>query len=649
MTCTLRPCATAARVARLQAPKVVLRRLSENAVRLLARPAEPDNAAVPIAEAAEEPGPAREATHSGRNPEKMDNNRTCYDKHAPYRVICPKHLPAPWLTPDLRKLMKDRDRTRRVWRRNKTESNYDTYRRLRNLVQLEVRRAKTEYFHKTFYDAKEPNILWKKLRHFGFLRPKAQHDRLVFTPEELNACFTGHAKDSDPEESIVFDLGEVAYSDQKFYWNNIEPGEIVRALQRSNSEATGRDELPRSLIVRALPCILPALTHIFNYCLSYGVYPSVWRSAVICPIPKVNHPCELHDYKPISILCAVSKALERIVADQITNFLEENDILDPFQSAYRKDFSTQTALIRILDDIRLAVDRRKVTIAVLFDFSKAFDNPGLLADAIVRINEDIKIVVQWATENGLKINPKKTQAIIVGTLRYISSLESDALPSIYVNDSIIPFSDSVEYLGVTLICSLSWERQISKTIMRVNSALYQLKLCKHLLPLPFRIMLVSALIVPILDYGCTILTNITGEQNLRLQRAYNRCVRFIFQAKWDEHITPYFDRLGWLKISFRRLYFVGSLTFSVLAKKKPEVIFSNFVFKHDRVTREIRAPLGTLILPQCRTEFYKRSFCSSAAELWNGIPPNIRNASSLPVFKSKLYNHLLAMSGRTHG
>ncbi|XP_077265150.1 uncharacterized protein LOC143899065 [Temnothorax americanus] len=419
--------------------------------------------------------------------------RTCYDKHAPYRVICPKHLPAPWLTPDLRKLMKDRDRTRRVWRRNKTESNYDTYRRLRNLVQLEVRRAKTEYFHKTFHDAKEPNILWKKLRHFGFLRPKAQHDRLVFTPEELNAYFTGHAKDSDPEESIVFDLGEVAYSDQKFYWYNIEPGEIVRALQRSNLEATGRDELPRSLIVRALPCILPALTHIFNYCLSYGVYPSVWRSAVICPIPKVNHPCELHDYRPISILCAVSKALERIVADQITNFLEENDILDPFQSAYRKDFSTQTALIRILDDIKLAADRRKVTIAVLFDFSKAFDNvcphrlikklrrlgfanltlkwlcsyltgreqvvrdpsgmssdrpvhqgvpqgsvlgpllfllylldfsgilkhckyqfyaddlviylhvqPGLFADAIARINKDIKRVVQWTTENGLK-------------------------------------------------------------------------------------------------------------------------------------------------------------------------------------------------------------------------------------------------------
>ncbi|XP_077270955.1 uncharacterized protein LOC143902128 [Temnothorax americanus] len=381
--------------------------------------------------------------------------------------------------------------------------------RLRNLVQLEVRRAKTEYFHKTFHDAKEPNILWKKLRHFGFLRPKAQHDRLVFTPEELNAYFTGHAKDSDPEESIVFDLGEVAYSDQKFYWNNIEPGEIVGALQRSNSEVSGRDELPRSLIVRALPCILPALTHIFNYCLFYGVYPSV----------------------PISILCAVSKALERIVADQITNFLEENDILDPFQSAYRKDFSTQTALIRILDDIRLAADRRKVTIAVLFDFSKAFDNPGLLADAIARINEDIKRVVQWATENGLKINPKKTQAIIVGTLRYISSLESDALPSIYVNDSIISFSDSVEYLGVTLTCSLSWEKQISKTITRVNSALYQLKLCKHLLPFPLRIMLVSALIVPILDYGCTILTNITGEQNLHLQRAYNRCVCFIFQAK----------------------------------------------------------------------------------------------------------------------
>jgi len=54
-----------------------------------------------------------------------------------------------------------------------------------------------------------------------------------------------------------------------------------------------------------------------------------------------------------------------------------------------------------------------------------------------------------------------------------------------------------------------------------------------------------------------------------------------------------------------------------------------------------RTPVNTLIIPQCRTEFYKRSFVCTTVELWNGIPANIRLASSLDTFKRELYEYLL--------
>lgn len=53
--------------------------------------------------------------------------------------------------------------------------------------------------------------------------------------------------------------------------------------------------------------------------------------------------------------------------------LEGDDLLDPHQTAYKKGFSIQTALIRFLDDVRSAADHRRVTVAVFFDFTKAFD------------------------------------------------------------------------------------------------------------------------------------------------------------------------------------------------------------------------------------------------------------------------------------
>lgn len=455
--------------------------------------------------------------------------------------------------------------------------------------------------------------------------------------EALNRHLTGDVSSIVDEGEAAVYLGEEVYDDEKFYWKNITPQEVDRALRKGRSDAIGCDDLPLSLIVKALPSIMPILTHLFNYCLIYGVFPNIWKSAIICPIPKVKNPTELNDYRPISILCAVLKTLESIAANQITHFLEERDILDPFQSAYKRDFSTQTALIRVLDDVRYAADKRQLTIAVFFDFTKAFDfvchrrlidklrelgfacstlrwlcaylttrkqavwdplsgrmssnrlvsrgvpqgsvlgpllfslylkdfgtvphhckynfyaddlliyihtEPRLLAEAIEKVNSDIDMTIQWATENKLTINPKKTKAMILGTRRYVSGLRRDVLLSIRVGGTVIPFVDEVVYLGVTINSALSWERQVSGTVSRVNRALYQLKLCGNFLPLNLRVRLVSSLIVPLFNYCCAVFTNVTEEQNLRLQRACNRCVRFIFRARWDEHITPYLARLG---------------------------------------------------------------------------------------------------------
>lgn len=90
----------------------------------------------------------------------------------------------------------------------------------------------------------------------------------------------------------------------------------------------GEDE-SSTLLMLALPCILPAVLDIFNYSLTAGVYPNLWKIAIRNPIPKIKCPSELRDYRPISILCAFSKAMERIVADQIKEYLEMSDVLDP--------------------------------------------------------------------------------------------------------------------------------------------------------------------------------------------------------------------------------------------------------------------------------------------------------------------------------
>lgn len=168
-------------------------------------------------------------------------------------------------------------------------------------------------------------------------------------------------------------LGELDYSDEKFYWSNVTPLAIRKAISRTRSNATGVDELSPRLIKMVLPVIMPILEHLFNQSLMQGIFPSIWKIATVSPVPKCKNPAQLKDYRPISILPILSKMLERIACEQMQTFLEENSLLDPCQFAYRRGHSTQSCLIRVLDDIRQAVDNRLITIAVFIDLSNAFD------------------------------------------------------------------------------------------------------------------------------------------------------------------------------------------------------------------------------------------------------------------------------------
>jgi hypothetical protein len=89
----------------------------------------------------------------------------------------------------------------------------------------------------------------------------------------------------------------------------------------------------------------------------------------ILPVPKIPNPGELCDYRPISALPALSKALEVVMRDQMISFIDGSQLLSPYQSGSGSGHSTATALLKITNDIQ-----QLVTLLLLLDFSKASDN-----------------------------------------------------------------------------------------------------------------------------------------------------------------------------------------------------------------------------------------------------------------------------------
>ena len=79
---------------------------------------------------------------------------------------------------------------------------------------------------------------------------------------------------------------------------------------------------------------------------------------------------ELKDYRPVSILPILSKIYERVVLEQITNFIEKKLIYHHYQSGYRKNHSTATLLAKLRDDIKEAMKASEITLAVFTDYLK---------------------------------------------------------------------------------------------------------------------------------------------------------------------------------------------------------------------------------------------------------------------------------------
>ena len=109
--------------------------------------------------------------------------------------------------------------------------------------------------------------------------------------------------------------------------------------------------------------------------LQHGVVLTTMKFAYIMPILKKTDmdPAETNSYRPISNLSVLSKLLERLVSKQLVTYLKDNSLPDR-QSAYRAHHSTETAVLKELADILLALDTGNLAVLTLLDLSAAFDN-----------------------------------------------------------------------------------------------------------------------------------------------------------------------------------------------------------------------------------------------------------------------------------
>ena len=136
--------------------------------------------------------------------------------------------------------------------------------------------------------------------------------------------------------------------------------------------STGEDKIPPKLVKLASQYLVQPLTNAINSSIRSCVFPNNAKRAAITPLDKGGKDkTVIGNYRPVSVLNVFSKFYERVIKMQIIIFIDNR--LSEFLSAYRKGYSTQHVLMRLIEEWKSKLDKGYVVGAILMDLSKVFD------------------------------------------------------------------------------------------------------------------------------------------------------------------------------------------------------------------------------------------------------------------------------------
>ena len=162
----------------------------------------------------------------------------------------------------------------------------------------------------------------------------------------------------------------------RFTISEVDIVTVKKALSRlKNSKALGPDDIQADLLKKTSCWTLPVITHIINMMIRQRKFPQKWKISKIIPLLKsaLSDLTNPKEYRPVSLLCPMSRLAEMIICDQVVKYLEENGLLHERIHGYRKYHGCTSSIIEVYEEALDAQERQELCSLNLYDQSAAFD------------------------------------------------------------------------------------------------------------------------------------------------------------------------------------------------------------------------------------------------------------------------------------
>ena len=307
------------------------------------------------------------------------------DKHAPIKTKLKTARPiTPWYNEEIRKAKAERRKAERKWRTTKLTVHHQIFKELKNQVCYLIDKSKQQHYSESICEHqgnqkvlfKTVNILLNNKKVASFPNDKSDKN----TSDRFSNFFVEKIQKirNDLESIERPDIKEVPHRNLTCSLHSfqlVSEEEIRKIVMSSPSKSCILDPIPTNVLKDCIDELLPFITKVVNTSLSSSTVPSSLKNAIVSPIlKKPDLDIEtLKNYRPISNLPFLAKVLEKVIAQQLDDHIESQNMQEPMQSAYRKHHSTETALVRVQNDVLEAIDHQQCVLLVLLDLSAAFD------------------------------------------------------------------------------------------------------------------------------------------------------------------------------------------------------------------------------------------------------------------------------------
>ena len=262
-------------------------------------------------------------------------------------------------------------------------------------------------------------------------------------------------------------------------------------------------------------------------------------------------------------------------------------------------------------------------------FSSSYDANEL----VVSLNSDLAHVCNWLKENRLQMHPSKCKMMFIGSPYNLNNIMCEE--PVVANAKPISRIATQMRLGVKLDENLNWDSHIEMICKKASAAIGAMKRIKPFVPMHTLESIYKSLVQPYFDY-CSPLWDTCGKLlRDKLQRFQSRAARVLTGANYDTRSADLLNMLSWDTLENRRSGAKSVLMYKILNDHTAPGLRGSLVRREiDQTNYHLRNTATNLTIPQPKREFLKKSFKYSGAMLWNQLPNEAKLAESPHSFKS---------------